>query len=95
LSKSSNVDPWSDPQNVFAYLKTSSGECLYQGRDCNSLQQFSVTQFKTVSGFNGMPFGLGQISQLDVNADGILDDVDKYSGNMATYTAKHSPSAVK
>ena len=94
-ARSSNVDAWSDPQNVFAYLKTPSGECLYQGADCSSLQQFSVTQFKTVSGFNGMPFGLGQTSKLDVNADGILEDVDKYSGNMATYTAKHSPSAVK
>jgi hypothetical protein len=94
-ASSSNIDSWSDPQNVFAYLKTSSGECLYQGDDCSNLQQFSVTQFKTVSGFNGMPFGLGQTSNLDVNADGILDDVDKYSGNMATYSAKHSPNAVK
>ena len=92
---SSAVDPWSDPANVYRYLKTPSGECLFQGAACSSLQQFSVTQFKTVSGFNGMPFGLGQISELDVNADGILDDIDKYSGNFATYTAKHSPSAVR
>ena len=92
---SSNVDPWSDLHNVYIYLKTPSGQCLYQGAACSSLQQFSVTQFKTVSGFNGMPFGSGQISKLDVNADGTLDDVDKYSGNLATYTAKHSPNAVK
>ncbi len=92
---SSNVDPWSDPHNVYKYLKTPSGQCLYQGTACSSLQQFSVTQFKTVSGFNGMPFGLGLTSKLDINADGTLDDVDKYSGNLATFTAKHSPSAVK
>jgi hypothetical protein len=94
-TKSSNIDSWSDPQNVYRYLKTSSGECLYQNADCSSLQDVSVTQFKAVSGFNGMPFGLGQISQLDINADGTLDDVSKYSGNLSTYTAKHSPSAVK
>ena len=92
---SSNVDPWSDPHNVYKYLKTPSGQCLYQSAACSSLQQFSVTQFKTVSGFNGIPFGSGQIWKLDVNADGTLDDVDKYSGNMATFTAKHSPNAVK
>jgi hypothetical protein len=92
---SSNVDPWSDPHNVYEYLKTTSGQCLYQGADCSSLQRFSVTQFKTVNGFNGIPFGSGGNSKLDVNGDGILDDVDKYSGNLATYTAKHSPNAVK
>jgi len=95
IASSSNVDAWSDPHNVYIYLKTASGECLYQGDDCSNLQQSSVTQFKTASGFNGMPFGAGQNSKLDVNADGTLDDVDKYSGNLATYTAKHSPTAVK
>jgi hypothetical protein len=94
-AKSSDVDSWSDPNNVYIYLKTTSGECLYQGAACGSLQEFSVTQFKTVSGFNGMPSGAGQNSKLDINADGTLDDVDKYSGNLATYTAKLSPSAVK
>ncbi|MBU2676861.1 MAG: BNR repeat-containing protein [Gammaproteobacteria bacterium] len=54
-----------------------------------------MTQFKTVNGFNGMPYAEGQVFQVDVNADGILDDVSKYSGNLATYTAKHSPSAVR
>ena len=94
-ASSSDVDAWSDAHNVYTYLKTASGECLYRGDDCSNLQQFSVTQFKTVSGFNGMPFSAGQVSKLDVNADGIMDDIDKYSGNMATYTAKHSPNAVK
>ena len=94
-ASSSDVDSWSDPHNVYKYLKTSTGQCLYQGADCSSLEQFSVTQFKTVSGFNGIPFGAGQNSKLDINADGTLDDVDKYSGNLATYTAKHSPNAVR
>ncbi len=93
--RSSNVDPWADPHNVYRYLKTASGECLYQGAACSDLQQFTVTQFKTVSGFNGMPFGVGVTAKLDINGDGVLDDVDKYSGNLATYTAKHSPNAVR
>jgi hypothetical protein len=42
-----------------------------------------------------MPYAEGQEFKLDVNADGILDDVSKYSGNLATYTAKHAPSAVR
>ncbi len=92
---SSNVDPWADPLNVFRYLKSPSGDCLYQNEDCNSLQDSSVTQFKTLKGFNGIPFGVGQTTSLDIDADGVLDDVVKYSGNLATYTAKHSPSAVK
>ena len=95
ISSSSNVDPWSDPLNVFKYLKDPSGECLYQGEACSNLQDFSVTQFKKVNGFNGIPFGVGETTKLDVNADGILDDVVKYSGNLGTYTAKHSPSAVR
>ena len=92
---STNIDSWSDPQNVYRYLKSPSGQCLFQGAACSSLQDFSVTQYKTINGFNGIPFGLGQTSQLDINADGVLDEVAKYSGNLATYTAKHSPSAVR
>ena len=95
IMSSSNVDSWSDPHNVYRYLKTPSGECLYQGAACSSLQQYSVTQFKTVSGFNGMPSGAGQNSKLDLTSDGSQEDVDKYSGNLSTYTAKHSPSAVR
>lgn len=92
---SSNPDPWSDPLNVFRYLKSSSGQCLYQGEACSNLGKYAVTQFKTVGGFNGVPFGVGKSSKLDVNADGVLEDVVKYSGNLASYTSKHSPSAVK
>jgi hypothetical protein len=95
ISASTNVDPWSDPHNVYTYLKSPSGLCLYQGSDCSTLQNFSVTQFKTVNGFNGLQFATGKMPQLDINDDGIMDDVAKYSGNLATYTAKHSPSAVR
>jgi hypothetical protein len=35
------------------------------------------------------------VPQVDINSDGIIDDVAKYSGNLSTYTAKHSPSAVR
>ncbi len=92
---SSNPDPWADRYNVYRYLKTPDGECLYQGRDCGSLQAASVTQFKRVNGFNGIQHGVGNTASLDINRDGIPDDVVKYSGNLATYTAKHSPSAVR
>jgi hypothetical protein len=62
---------------------------------CDNLSEFSVTQFKTVNGFNGMPYAEGEGYTIDVDADGNPEDVPKYSGNMATYTAKHSPSAVR
>jgi hypothetical protein len=42
-----------------------------------------------------MPYAVGEAFSIDVNADGSLDDVAKYSGNLATYSAKHSPSAVR
>jgi hypothetical protein len=95
ISASTNVDPWSDPHNVYTYLKSPSGNCLYPGVDCSTLETFSVTQFKTVNGFVGAQFATGKVPQLDINSDGIMDDVAKYSGNLATYTAKHSPSAVR
>jgi hypothetical protein len=95
INASTSVDPWSDPHNVYTYLKSPSGLCLYQGIDCSSLENFSVTQFKTVNGFNGLQFATGKVPQLDINSDGIMNDVAKYSGNLATYTAKHSPSAVR
>jgi hypothetical protein len=63
--------------------------------DCSTLGNFSVTQFKKVNGFNGLQFATGKVPQLDINSDGVMDDVAKYSGNLATYTAKHSPSAVR
>jgi hypothetical protein len=95
ISASTSVDPWTDPHNVYTYLKSPSGQCLYQDAECSDPQEFSITQFKAVNGFNGLPFGVGRVPQLDINADGNLDDVVKYSGNLATYTAKHSPSAVR
>lgn len=92
---SSNPDPWSDRYNVYRYLKTASGDCLYQGEDCSALQAASVTQFKSVHGFNGIQYGTGETTDIDIDRDGIPDGVVKYSGNLATYTAKHSPSAVR
>jgi hypothetical protein len=89
------ADPWTDPHNVYIYLKSPTGQCLYQGFPCSELQDRSVTQSKTVNGFNGLPFGVGRVPKLDINADGVMDDVVKYSGNLSTYTAKHSPSAVR
>lgn len=88
-------DAWTDRYNVFRYLKTPAGDCLYRGEDCDDLQAASVTQFKTVNGFNGIPYGVGETSSVDINRDGIPDEVVKYSGNLATYTAKHSPNAVR
>jgi hypothetical protein len=95
ISASTNIDPWSDPHNVYTYLKSPSGLCLYQGADCSTLENFSITQSKTVNGFNGLQFATGKVPQMDIDGDGIMDDIAKYSGNLATYTAKHSPSAVR
>jgi len=86
---------WQDNQNVYRYLKSPSGECKNTKEDCADLQAYSVTQFKKADGFNGIPYGLGSITAIDVNGDGQADDVVKYSGNKATYTAKHAPTAVK
>jgi hypothetical protein len=95
ITASTAVDPWTDKYNVYTYLKSPTGQCLYQGFACSSLQEWSVTQFKKVSGFNGISFGTGETFWLDINSDGISNSIVKYSGNLSTYTAKHSPSAAR
>jgi hypothetical protein len=95
ITASTAVDPWTDKYNVYTYLKSPTGQCLYQGLSCSSLQDWSITQFKKVNGFNGISFGTGQTIWVDIDSDGLSDSIVKYSGNLSTYTAKHSPSAVR
>jgi hypothetical protein len=95
ITASTAVDPWTDKYNVYTYLKSPTGHCLYPGLPCSSLQDWSVTQFKKVNGFNGISFGTGETFWVDINSDGTSNSIVKYSGNLSTYTAKHSPSAVR
>lgn len=93
---STGPNPWQDSNNVYKYFKNSANQCLSVVAGCSSTAgTTSVSQFKKEWFFNGGTYGIDQITKVDVNGDGTLDDAPKYSGNLSTYTAKHYPVAVK
>ncbi len=67
-------------QPVYSLL----GICLFFCLHTGMAQQYPVLDNKKVDGYKGMWFTLGQFSEYG----------DKYSGGLATYTAKHIPLAI-
>lgn len=90
------VNPKDDPANVYKYLKDESGNCVTYVNGCGG--NHSLTQYETRDGFSGFPYGLPatySASQTGLDLDGTSPNVSKYSGNLATYTAKHAPVAIR
>ena len=93
-------DPWLDTFNVYKYFK-NSGTCLYKKDDpatCErDLSAYTVEQYKKEWRFNGQSYGLAtpETFNVDLDRNGVAETtVPKYSGNLATYTAKHYPTAI-
>ncbi|WP_141096234.1 hypothetical protein [Lacimicrobium sp. SS2-24] len=89
------ADPTAESTNTHPLLRNSSGDCL-NSVSCASSESV-VTKYSESPGFIGHVFGLGSTREYSFTLDpqvGTSVTLSHYSGPVATYSAKHYPTAV-